>query len=164
MLLVPLSKMIFRGVDNNEFVFPFTDRLGESRTHADPEDEVGANIGDPVLLLAEGLSYRFSTCHLPMNFVSSMPPRVISALPTSLGVKYMLNNAGTPRVLRTGRQGYNKVSPYLVGPGPRDCQRVLAHEHPSLSTLLEFSVHLDQIKTCLEFRCKDSDRTWEFGL
>lgn len=70
--------MIVRDCFNTELVLPLTDRLGEVSSQVAPVEANLANTG------------------VPVNFVLSVPPIVISALPTALGVRYKLNRDGNP--------------------------------------------------------------------
>jgi hypothetical protein len=54
-LLVPLSKMISRGVDKRGLVFPFTYIPGEFTSQVDPAGVIEANIGEPFHDIISGM-------------------------------------------------------------------------------------------------------------
>lgn len=98
MLLVPLSKMNVRVFLSADVDLPFTVMPVEVNCHASSWGSM--RLPYTMLPETELCELEIKLCsverRLPVNLVVSMPPRVISALPTAFGVRKRLNREGSP--------------------------------------------------------------------
>ena len=87
-LLVPLSKITVRLVLSTEFVLPLTESCGDDNCQVRPAvagREANLGLPNETGMICKRRSK--NTHSLPVNLVLSIPPNVISALPTVFGVK-----------------------------------------------------------------------------